>query len=141
MINRILVYLIFGFSLTTFAQTNHLNHAKHNMIIFGDQGHHYASHIVYKAPHNFQVVLKLQLNSDLDQRLASEKSQHPTDEFVYLLDAMDISQIKNQPSLRGQILRKSMDGVTRIISALVELKASDYSIIYFDELPLSLEAD
>lgn len=139
--NRILVCLLLGFSFNTLALVDHSSHAKHNMILFGDKGHYYASHIVYKAPHNFQVILKLELNSELDQRITAEKSQHPSDEFIYLLDHMDISQIKNQPSLLGQVFRISADGTKQIISEKVGIMPSEYSVIYFDELPLSLQAD
>ena len=46
----------------SFAQ-DHAHHAKHNMVLFGDGDTYYASHIVYKEPHNFQVILKINLDS------------------------------------------------------------------------------
>lgn len=124
-------------SLQSFAQ-DHAQHAKHNMVLFGEADAYYASHIVYKKPHNFQVILKVKFDSNTKAKIANEMMSHPNDEFIYLLDHMDISKINEKPSISGQIFRSNADGTKQIIFEQIALNETEYSIIYFDELPLSL---
>lgn len=121
----------------SFAQ-DRAHHAKHNMVLFGNGDTYYASHIVYKEPHNFQVILKINLDSSIKEKIASEMQAHLEDQFIYLLDHMDISQINEKPDISGQIFRIAGNGSKQVIFDQVSLNANEYSIIYFDELPLSL---
>ncbi|MBC7457351.1 MAG: hypothetical protein H7235_03675 [Bdellovibrionaceae bacterium] len=124
-------------SLHSFAQ-DHVEHAKHNMVLFGEADAYYASHIVYKKPHNFQVILKVTFDPNAKSKIANEMMSHSKDQFIFLLDHMDISKINEKPGISGQIFRTNADGSKQIIFEQMALKDTEYSIVYFDELPLSL---
>lgn len=117
---------------------DHSHHVKHNMVLFGEANTFYASHIVYKQPHNFQVILKIHFKSEVTAELTRQFGAHAGDEFIYLLDTMDISQIQQKPVISGSIFRRLTDGTKDIIFEKISLQAVEYSIVYFDELPLSL---
>lgn len=129
--------LISFFSLQSFANTP-AAHAKHNMVLFGEAHTYYASHLVYKAPHNYQVILKLDLDASSKTKLGIELQAHPQDQFIFLLDHMDISQIELKPTIAGQIFRNDSTGAKHVIFESVHLSAGEYSVIFFNELPLSL---
>ena len=138
-INHLLISItMFLLSVIASAQY-HDHHTKHNMILFGTPGTYYASHIVYKAPHNFQVILMLNLSEDIKGKIVSEVQYYPDDQLIYLLDQMDISQIESKPPISGQVFRTSSDGVKHMILEKMELQSNQYDLIYFDELPLSLD--
>jgi hypothetical protein len=123
-----------------FAQ-DHSHHAKHNMVLFGKPGGFYASHIVYKSPHNFQVILKINFDEATEAKIATEMTAYPKEQFIYLLDHMDISDIQKSPSISGQVFRRGEDGSKKVILYSIGLNPSEYSIVYFDELPISLSPD
>lgn len=131
------------FSLFTFISGLHAfaheGHAKHNMVLFGEK-EIFASHIVYKVPHNFQVILKVELDDKTRETYLIEKGKYPRDQFIFLLDSMDIARISERPEISGEIFRIGADDRKHIISAKVTLKQTDYSVIYFDELPLDLSS-
>lgn len=132
------ILIIMGsLSVQSFAQ-DHAHHAKHNMVLFGEADAYYASHIVYKEPHNFQVIIKVNFDSNVKAKIAREMHDFPGDQFIYLLGQMDISQISQKPGISGQIFRRATDGSKQVIFEQIDLKADEYSVIYFDELPLSL---
>ncbi|MBC7429632.1 MAG: hypothetical protein H7336_13525 [Bacteriovorax sp.] len=118
---------------------DHAHHVKHNMVLFGQSDAFYVSHIVYKVPHNFQVILKVNFDSATKEILRNEMITYPAEQFIYLLDHMDISQIGEKPNISGQIFRRADDGSKKILFDQIEIASVDYSLIYFDELPLSLE--
>lgn len=126
------------FSLQTFATDNHSHHAKHNMVLFGES-EIFLSHIVYKVPHNFQVILKIELDEKTKATYLQEKKSNPDDEYIFLLDHMDIKDISTVESISGTISRTDAAGAKTILATNVVLKRSQYKVIYFDELPLSLE--
>lgn len=138
-ITGLILVIINLIGVQSFAQ-DHAHHVKHNMVLFGDGNTYYASHIVYKEPHNFQVILKINLDSIVKEKVTSEMQAHPGDQVIYLLDHMDISKINAKPDISGQIFRIAADDSKQVIFEQVNLKANEYSIIYFDELPLSLRA-
>lgn len=133
----LLMTIILSIGTASLAQ-DHSHHAKHNMVLFGEADSYYVSHIVYKVPHNFQIILKINLSSIVKAKVASEMSTYPNDEFIYLLDHMDISKIDEKPTLSGQVFRRTADGTKHVIFEKVGLRPEEYSIIYFNELPLSL---
>ncbi len=135
--NIAFLILISFIGIQGFAQ-DHAHHTKHNMVLFGDANSYYASHIVYKEPHNFQVILKVNFDPSVKAKIENEMRTYPGDQFIYLLGQMDISQISQKPTISGQIFRKTADAIKQIIFEQIDLKADEYSIIYFDELPLSL---
>ena len=119
--------------------TDHSHLAKHNMVLFGT-AETFASHIVYKIPHNYQVILELGLSNEAREKYLSAKGAFPESLFVLLLDPNDISRIESAPEITGTIYR--IENNRRIeIAAGVRVSRKDFRMIYFDELPLSLEAD
>jgi hypothetical protein len=137
---KILIYLLLlGFMIIfntqTFAQ-DHSHHVKHNMILLG-QTEVYATHIVYKVPHNYQVILRINFEQEMNQRYLSEKLKYPDDQFILLLDNMDISNIADVENISGQIFRESSDGTKNIIGDTV-ISKDNFKIIFFDELPTNL---
>jgi hypothetical protein len=114
-------------------------HAKHGMLLFGET-EIFASHIVYKVPHNFQVILKIRLDEKSKDAYLKERAQYPNDQIIFLLDSMDISRIKEKPQIVGEIFRRGEDEAKYPIGENVILNPSDYSMIYFDELPLDLRS-
>ncbi len=120
---------------------DHSHHAKHNMVLFGKPGGFYASHIVYKSPHNFQVILKINFDAASEAKLATEMTAYPKEQFIYLLDHMDISDIQKSPQISGQVFRRAEDGSKQVILNSISLNSDEYSVVYFDELPLSLGPD
>lgn len=112
------------------------HHARHNMLLFGKETL-FLSHIVYKQPHNFQVILQVELDSPVREQVEKARQQYPGDQFVLLLDPVDISQISAQhPQLTGDIKRDDPSG--NRFDVLPHVQVLSYQILYFDEVPLSL---
>lgn len=122
----------------TFAHDAHVHHAKHNMIMLGEK-EVFLSHIVYKVPHNYQVVLKITLDDASFQEYLNAKHAAPDDLFILLLDPMDISKISEASSISGSILAEDKQGIRKEILPNVQIEKKNFQIVYFDELPLNLE--
>lgn len=120
----------------SFAQ-GHAHHPPHNMLLFGED-RIYASHLVYRQPHNYQVVLRLDLDMATKALVAHEMRSYPNDTFIFLLDSMDISQIEAKPKISGKVFRRSSDETKHPILDKLELESRQYSVIYFSEIPLDL---
>lgn len=106
----------------------HEGHAKHNMVLFGEK-EIFASHIVYKVPHNFQVILKVQLDDKTRDTYLIEKSKYPTDYSVIYFDELplDLSSSKKamvtfpsdlQMSSAVMLGGKTQDGVVMAIEGI-----------------------
>ena len=108
------------------------HHPPHKMFMYGEN-EVFASHIVYTKPHNYQVILRLHLDSAVQARYSSERRLHPNDDFIYLLDAMDIGAIRSAESLAGTVFRKDADGRSFDLFPL-ELAHDRYELVYFSEL-------
>ncbi len=129
----LLLSLLLSFELQ--AHENH--HVKHNMVLFGET-EIFASHIVYKVPHNFQVILKLALDESVKSRYLLEKKTYPDDQMIFLLDHMQISDIGKMDQISGQILREDQNGDRVVLMDKVTVSREHFKIIFFDELPLVL---
>lgn len=132
--------VLFTLLLGHFSYAQHSNHAKHNMVLFGDS-EIFASHIVYKVPHNYQVILNIEFDQKTKDLYLNERVLHPADEFIFLLDDMDIKDITSAPSISGAISRTDAGGNRLEIIKNVQVDREHFKVIYFDELPLSLEAN
>ncbi len=125
-------------SATSFAQHEH--HVKHNMVMMGEQ-EIFVSHIVYKVPHNYQVILKIKLSPKVLVQYLKAKSAHPNNLMILLLDHMDISKIAEISEITGTIYSKdSLGNRTEILSG-VQIAKENFSVVYFDEVPVNLEGD
>jgi hypothetical protein len=113
------------------------HHAKHNMILFGSN-EVFAYHIVYKAPHNYQVILRVNFDNKVKQEYLAAKLAHPNDFLIFLLNPLDISQISKLGTITGTLLRKDSSENEVTIASDVELKKDNFKVLFFDELPLSL---
>lgn len=127
--------LIWGLGFQAYG---HEGHAKHNMVVFGEN-EIFASHIVYKVPHNFQVILKIQWDQEIEEQYFKEKKLHPADEFIFLLDHMDIRSISTVPFISGVLSRTDASGNKVELAPNVRVMRDHFQVIYFDELPLSLQ--
>src|SRR4051812_41958562 len=98
------------------------SHAKHNMILFGEN-EVFASHIVYKVPHNFQVILSLNLDSHDLKEYHDARAANPDSQFIYLLDEMNIKDINSVDLIRGRLMYiDSNDQKHEVIKDLVLTK-------------------
>jgi hypothetical protein len=114
----------------------HEHHVKHNMILFG-RDEVFVSHLVYKEPHNYQVIVKVKFDPKSLQIYLDTQARHPKDLFIYLLDPGHIASIESESSLSGTILHVK-NGKRIPIAEGVKLQRPDFEVIFFDELPLSL---
>ena len=130
-----LVWAVFG-GATALAGGHH--HPKHNMILYGEY-EIFVSHVVYKVPHNFQIILKIKLDQKTRELYLKERTTHSQDQFIFLLDEMEIKNIAEAPSISGALIRSDADGKRHEILPHVGLERKDFEIVYFSELPLSLE--
>ena len=127
--------LILLFFISSFSYGQHQHHPKHNMIMMGE-GEIFLSHIVYKVPHNYQVLLEIKLDAESRKAYISSKKAYPDQLHILLLDHMDISQIGTMETLSGAMLRES--GEIRI-EILKRVEVESFKLIYLDEVPLNLE--
>ena len=119
-------------------QNDHSQHVRHGMVLFGETNI-FASHIVYKAPHNFQVVLEIRLSSQVNDAYSAARREFPMNKLVLVLDALDISLLgSTKLPLAGTIFREDQQGNKFELISGVKIGVPDYDIVYFDELPLSL---
>lgn len=118
---------------------SHEGCVKHNMLLFGED-QVFASHIVYKSPHNYQVILKINFEKEIADLYLKEKKRYPKDQFIFLLDSMDIKQISTYSQLSGTISRTNELEQKTELAVNVKVARDHFELIYFDELPLSLEA-
>ncbi len=133
------ILILLGFSMTSWAHEGH-NHAKHNMVLFGED-EVFASHIVYKVPHNYQVILALSLSAEDKEKYLAARKEHPGDQFIYLLDTMDIKDIATQAVISGPVFYLGADGQKHEVIQSMKITSENFKIIFFDELPLSLSKD
>jgi hypothetical protein len=126
-----------AFFLTFSAFAGH-PHPKHNMVLFGDM-EIFASHIVYKVPHNYQVILKVSLTGAVRSKYLATRLANPGKLMVLLLDPTDISAIESHPNLSGTILIEDEKGDRAEVATEVKISAKDYQILFFDEVPKNLE--
>lgn len=136
----LVLFAAYLFSSVARAETHDHQHVRHNMVLFGEQ-EVFASHIVYKDPHNVQVILQLSLPSDTKSQYSLERALHPLDTFIFLLDPSNIKEISTQASISGDFRREDAEGQTTIFIPHLELASADYKIVFFDIVPLSLEAN
>lgn len=126
--------------ITAFATDHGGHHAqvKHNMILYGEN-EIFISHLVYKAPHNYQVILKVQFPENVRERYFETKKAHPDDTYIFLLDKMHIADIGGLESITGTLARTDSEGVKTVLAESVKVDKADYKIVFFNELPLNLE--
>jgi hypothetical protein len=131
-----MVLALMGVSSSGMAQS-HEHLSKHGFVLMGDE-QIFASHIVYKHPHNYQILIELTFDAKTTQVLRNARAAEPENLFVFVLDPLDLTQIASQRSLTGIIQsRNKNDERTTIIDGVVVANRF-FKIIYFEELPLSL---
>ena len=116
----------------------HNSHVKHNMILYGEN-EIFVSHLVYKAPHNYQVILRVQFPESVRNRYFETKKAHPDDAYIFLLDKMHIADIGGLDSITGTLTRTDSDEVKTVLAESVKIDKADYKVVFFNELPLNLE--
>lgn len=138
--NRIFAVILISLTFAFSAASAHESHTNHNMILLGSD-EIFATHIVYNVPHNFQVILTLQLPLEVKTLYQQQRQLHPNDQFRFVLKHLDISQIQALGSVTGAVLRVHSDGKKTTIIDDVTLTKNQFKVLFFDELPLSLAAD
>lgn len=118
--------------------SDHSHHAKHNMVLYGEK-ETFLSHLVYKQPHHFQVILKVTLPGHAQALYLRERKANPGDQFIFLLDSMDMRDIQVARAVTGTLIRSTSAGERIELASGIRIEREAYEIIYFDELPLSLE--
>lgn len=134
-----------AFSLLTLGTTmsfaqGHAHHVKHNMVLYGEH-QIFASHIVYKVPHNYQVILEVALDPESRRLYLAERARFPADRIVLLLDESSIAHIERLPRISGTILRTDAQGKKITVVSHLTIPRARYRVVYFSELPLSLGAE
>lgn len=124
------------FGLEGGAHPNH--HVKHNMVLLGTT-EVFASHIVFKRPHNYQVILKINFDEAAQTAYLREREAHPQDQMIFLLDEMDIKDIQSHNAIVGTLIRVDSKRQRIPILESIILKGRNFSVLFFNELPLSLE--
>jgi hypothetical protein len=124
---------------TATAAEAHAHHTTHNMFMYGEN-EIFISHLVYKAPHNYQIVLRVKLPAEARSAYLKTRRAHPKDMIVLLLNTMDISKIADAKELSGLLQHVDSSGKRVQIAPEVKLSSDDFSLIFFNELPLSLTA-
>ena len=128
-------------SVITASAADHDGHhsgVKHNMILYGEN-EIFISHLVYKAPHNYQVIVKVQLPENVRERYFETKKAHPDDTYIFLLDKMHIADIGGLESITGTLTRTDNQDAKTVLVSGVKIDKADFKIVFFNELPLSLE--
>jgi len=121
----------------SFAQAQHEHHPKHNMVMFGEK-EIFISHIVYKTPHNYQVILKVRLDQVALNEYLIARQKKPGDLIILFLDHMDISKIAEAELITGTIFSEDKEGIRKEIIRDVKINRKNFKIIFFDEVPLNL---
>jgi hypothetical protein len=126
--------LLFAFQI---ARAHDHVHAKHNMVLFGEN-EVFASHLVYKAPHNYQVILSLSLSAEDKGKYLAARCEHPTEQLIFLLDEMDIKDIATQRVISGPVFYRGADGERHEVIPNMRITQESFKVVFFNELPLSL---
>ncbi len=129
MLKYLFVSFIFIFSNLSMAQS-HNHNVKHNMVLFGNQ-ETFLSHIVFKNPHNYQVIMSVTLDQETLTTYLTEKKKHPSDKFIIYLDEMHIADIEKANRITGTLVRDSSEGRLTLKQG-VTLEKSQYQILFFD---------
>lgn len=133
---HIFTIIVLVFSAYAIAQ-DHSHHVKHNMVMYGES-EIFLSHLVYKVPHNYQVILKIELPTEVREHYLAEKKAHPEDRFIFLFDHMCIGDIAEAEYVVGEVFRKDALGNKIVLEASLKLTKENYKIIFFNELPTDL---
>lgn len=131
--------LLFGMALALLSTVayGHDHHVKHNMVLVGES-EIFASHLVYKSPHNFQVILRVGFGEETRARYLAARKTYPDHLLILLLNPTDISKIASTTEITGTLLREDPSGVRTELEANIKLEKKDFQLLYFDEVPLSL---
>jgi hypothetical protein len=116
------------------ADNDHHHHPKHNMLIYGSE-EIFASHVVYKSPHNYQVILSLTLTDDVKAAYLRARAAHPEESLYLLLDEMDIAKIRDLDSLSGTLQRETPSGERETLATGVTITKDKFKVLFFNELP------
>jgi hypothetical protein len=118
--------------------THDHDHARHYMILMGEN-EIFASHFVFKQPHNYQVLLSVKFDPATQAKYREEREKHPNELFMLFLDPIVIKDIEHLDSISGKLLVEDKNEVQHEILPAVNLGRDQFKVIFFNEVPLSLE--
>ncbi len=130
--------LSFLLCIFTSATIHAADHPTHNMILLGSH-EIFASHIVYKEPHNYQIILKINLAGAHKDVYLKARADFPKNLQIFLINPMNLKDIKNVSEISGVLLTEFPDGRRQILSEQITLMLNSFEVVYFDELPLLLK--
>lgn len=139
--SKFILILLATFTFRAFAEPLHsADHVRHNMVVYGLNEIH-ASHIVYKKPHNYQVILSVRFPATSLAAYLAAKAEHPGDRIIFLLHPVDIGDIRSANVLSGSLFRRDSEGRRFDITPELTLDENSFDLVYFQELPLSLDTE
>src|SRR3954471_3177534 len=103
------ILMICAVSAYSRAEAPSHQHADHGMLLLGSQ-EIFASHIVNKVPHNWQVELQVRFSDEVREQYLEEKLNYPDEKLVLVLQHLDLASIKSATSLTGFIVRVDANG-------------------------------
>lgn len=106
------------------------------MLIYGQQ-EIFADHVVYKSPHNYQVILKLHFDEDTLFAYQHSRDEFPARQIYLILDPMNIAEIKTAPILSGKLIQEIDNGNPKIIKENVSIPSGEFSVLYLEALPFT----
>lgn len=118
----------------------HAGHVRHNMLLYGVEPV-FASHIVYKEPHNYQLILQLGLDELARSTYLKIRNEHPEVRQFLLLDPLDLNEFASTDSLTGSLLYEELDGKRHVLLERITIPKKSYKVIYFEKLPVSLGSE
>jgi hypothetical protein len=107
--------------------------AKHGFMLFGTSDV-YAAHIIAQPPHNYQVLLQLDLEDPTLSAYFAARAADPGAFFRLVLDPLDLSRLASVDGVTGTIYSEH-EGRDDITVATFALPRVNYTILYFNELP------
>ncbi len=116
----------------------HDHHKRHFMVLAGET-EVFAYHYVYKVPHNYQVILKVNFDEATKSTYLAEKAAHPKETFFYYFDPMVIADVASVTELSGSLVREDASGTQFEILKKIVVPRADFEVLFFDEVPLKLD--
>jgi len=115
---------------------DHSRHVSHGMLLFGTE-EVFADHIVYKEPHNYQIILKVEFDGETKQKYLDALSSYPSGEIIFMLDPLDIETIPSAFVITGKIIHRHASAASDVQTD-ISLASDQFEVVYFKKLPLSL---
>lgn len=122
--------------ISLFAGAAHAEHAhpvKHGFILMGTT-EVFAAHIIASTPHNWQVLLALQLPETAEAAYTAAKAATPDGKMILVLDPVDLAGLAGEARLTGTISTEDAAGVRTPVATGVVIENDAFRVLYAEEL-------